>query len=221
MKNNQELKQDVEQAIQWEPVMASADIGVVAKNGVIILSGVVDSYVKQLVAEHAAKGVDGVKALTNNVLVKLAKAQTLTDGELEANVKAALLANALVYSCSLRVQVIAAWVTLDGELDWNYQREAAVNAVNALKGVRGVTNNIVILPISHDLADPHLVQKALGRNWAVANCDIQVDMSGSTVYLKGSVDALCQREEAERIGWNTPGVGHLRNEVEVKFVYAF
>lgn len=221
MKNNQELKHDVEQAIQWEPAMASADVGVEAKNGSIILSGVVDSYVKYRVAALGAKEVEGVKALTNNLLVKLTKDQTLTNDELEANVKAALLANAIVCNCSLRVQVIASWVTLDGELDWNYQREAAENAVNTLKGVRGVTNNIVIIPISHDLADPNLVQKALGRNWAIANCDIEIDMSGSTVYLKGSVDALRQREEAERIGWNTPGIGHLKNELEVKFVYAF
>lgn len=221
MKNNQELKHDVEHAIQWEPALGSVEFGVLAKNGLIILSGVVDSFDKQLVAANAVKSVDGVKALTNNVSVKLPKTKTLTDDELTDTINAALKANATVCDFSIRVQAIAAWVTLDGELPWNHQREAAGLTVSSLKGVRGLTNNILIKPISHALVDADLVQKALRRNWAVANCDIQVDMSGSTLYLRGSVDALYQREEAERLAWNTPGVGHLKNELHVKFVYAF
>lgn len=219
MKTNQELQTDVQNAIKWEPLLNAAEIGVTAKDGVVSLTGVVDSYLKKLEAENAAKKVIGVKALVEKIEVKFPSSWSKTNAEIAHEVITALEANWSVPKDKVTVKVEDGWVTLEGELPWNYQKEAAKSAVHYLTGVKGVTNNIKIKSESHDAIEKHDVENAIGRSWAVDDTDIQVAVSGTTVTLTGTVDSWYQKEEAGRIAWNTPGIWHVKNELVVDYYY--
>ena len=219
MKTNQELQTDVENAIKWEPLLNPAEIGVTAKDGVVSLTGVVDSYAKKLEAENAAKKVIGVKALVEKIEVKFPSAWTKTNAEIANEVLTALKLNWSVPKDKVTVKVEDGWVTLGGELAWNYQKEAAKSAVHYLTGVKGVINNIKIKSETHDAIEQKDVEHAIGRNWAVDDSDIHVKVSGTTVTLTGTVDSWYQKEEAGRIAWNTPGIWHVKNELVVDYYY--
>jgi osmotically-inducible protein OsmY len=219
MKTNQELQTDVQNAIKWEPLLNAAEIGVTAKDGVVSLTGVVDSYLKKLEAENAAKKVIGVKALVEKIEVKFPSAWSKSNVEIANEVLTALNLNWSVPKDKVTVKVEDGWVTLEGELPWNYQKEAAKSAVHYLTGVKGVTNNIKIKSESHDAIEKHDVENAIGRSWAVDDSDIHVEVSGTTVTLSGTVDSWYQKEEAGRIAWNTPGIWHVKNELVVDYYY--
>jgi len=221
MKNNQELQSDVQNAIKWEPLLHAAEIGVTAKDGVVSLTGVVDSYAKKMEAENAAKKVIGVKALVEKIEIKFPHTFTKTSLEIANEVIAALNSNWSVPKDKVTVKVEEGWVTLDGELPWNYQKEAAKSAINYLTGVKGVTNNIKIKSESKDAIEKEDVEEAIGRSWSVDDSDINVSVSGTTVTLTGMVNSWYQKEEAGRIAWNTPGIWHVNNELEVDYYYAF
>lgn len=221
MKNNAELQTDVQNAIKWEPLLSAAEIGVTAKDGVVKLTGFVDSYAKKMEAENAAKRVIGVKALVENIEVKFPSTWTKTDAEVAKEVLTGLSANWSVPDDKVTVKVENGWVTLEGDLHWNYQREAAKNAVNYLTGVKGVTNNIKIKSESHDEIEKNDVEKAIARSWSVDDSDINVSVSGTTVTLTGTVDSWYQKDEAGRIAWNTPGIWFLNNELVVDYEYAY
>ena len=221
MKNNQELQTDVQNAIKWEPLLNAAEIGVTAKDGVVSLTGVVDSYAKKMESENAAKKVIGVKALVEKIEIKFPHTFTKTSLEVANEVIAALNSNWSVPKDKVTVKVEEGWVTLDGELPWNYQKEAAKSAINYLTGVKGVTNNIKIKSENHDAIEKKDVEDAIGRSWSVDNSDINVSVSGTTVTLTGTVDSWYQKEEAGRIAWKTSGIWHVKNELAVDYEYAF
>jgi osmotically-inducible protein OsmY len=221
MKNNAELQTDVQNAIKWEPLLNAVEIGVTAKDGVVSLTGVVDSYAKKMEAENAAKKVIGVKALVEKIEVKFPSSWTKTNAEIANEVLAGLKSNWSVPNDKVTVKVEDGWVTLEGELPWNYQKDAAKNAVNYLTGVKGVTNNIKIKSETHDKIEQKDVENAIGRSWSVDDHDIKVKVSGTTVTLSGTVHSWYQKEEAERIAFNTPGIWHVNNELTVDYYYAF
>ncbi len=221
MKSNQVLQSDVQDAIKWEPLLHAAEIGVTAKEGVVSLTGVVDSYAKKLEAETAAKKVIGVKALIENIEVKFPSSWTKTNLEVANAVLVALNSNWSVPKDKVTVKVEDGWVTLEGQLPWNFQREAAKSAVNFLSGVKGVTNNIKIKSESHNAIEQKDVEDAIGRSWSVDDSDINVSVSESTVTLSGTVNSWYQKEEAGRIAWNTPGIWHVENELAVDYYYAY
>jgi osmotically-inducible protein OsmY len=220
MKTNEELQTDVQNAIKWEPLLNAAEIGVTAKDGVVSLTGVVDSYAKKLEAESATKKVIGVKALIENIEVKFTSAWTKTNEQIANEVLVALKSNWSIPNDKVTVTVENGWVTLDGELPWNSQKEAAKSAVNYLSGVTGVTNNIKIKSESHDAIEKKEVEAAIGRSWSVDDSDINVSVSGTTVTLTGMVSSWYQKDEAGRIAWNTPGIWNVKNELEVDYYYA-
>jgi len=199
----------------------TAEIGVTAKDGVISLTGVVDSYAKKLEAENAAKKVIGVKALVEKIEVKFPSSWTKTNAEIANEVLTALKSNWSVPKDKVTVKVEDGWVTLEGELSWNYQKEAAKSAVNYLMGVKGVSNNIKIKSETNDAIEKKDVENAIGRSWSVDDSDINVSVSGTTVTLTGTVNSWYQRDEAGRIAWNTPGIWHVKNELAVDYEYAF
>jgi len=221
MKTNTDLQQDVENAIKWEPLLGAAEIGVTAKDGVVSLTGVVDSYAKKLEAEMAAKKVIGVKALVEKIEVKFPSSWNKTNEEIAKEVLTGLQSNWSVPDDKVTVKVEDGWVTLEGELPWNYQREAAKNAVRFLTGVKGVTNNIKIKSEIHDAIEKKDVEAAIGRSWSVDDSDINVSVSDTTVTLTGTVNSWYQKEEAGRIAWNTPGIWHVKNELVVDYYYAY
>lgn len=221
MKNNQELQTDVQNAIKWEPLLNAAEIGVTAKDGVVSLTGVVDSYAKKMEAENAAKKVIGVKALVEKIEVKFPNSWSKTDAEIANEVLTGLKNNMSVPNDKVTVKVEDGWVTLEGELAWNYQKEAAKDAVNYLAGVKGVTNNIKIKSETHDAIEKKDVEDAIRRSLSVDDSDINVSVSGTTVTLTGTVDSWYQKEEAGRIAWKTSGIWHVKNELVVDYEYAF
>jgi osmotically-inducible protein OsmY len=221
MKSNQELQTDVQNAIKWEPLLNAAEIGVTAKDGVVSLTGVVDSYAKKMEAENAAKKVIGVKALVEKIEVKFPTSWTKTNTEIANEVLTGLKNDWSIPNERVTVKVEDGWVTLEGELPWNYQKESAKNAVNFLMGVKGVTNNIRIKSESHDAIEKRDVEDAIHRSWSVDDSDINVSVSGTTVTLTGTVDSWYQKEEAARIAWKTSGIWHVKNELVVDYEYAF
>jgi len=221
MKSNQELQTDVQNAIKWEPLLNAAEIGVIAKDGVVSLTGVVNSYAKKMEAENAAKKVIGVKALVEKIEVKLPSTWTKTNAEIANEVLAGLKSNWSVPNDKVTVKVEDGWVTLEGELPWNFQKDAAKSAVNYLTGVKGVTNNIKIKSETHDKIEQKDVENAIARSWSVDDSDINVSVSGTTVTLSGTVNSWHQRDEAGRIAWNTPGIWHVNNELAVDYYHVF
>lgn len=221
MKTNEELQSDVQKAIKWEPLLNAAEIGVTAKDGIVSLSGVVDSYAKKLEAENAAKRVVGVKAVVEKIKVNYPSSWKKTNSEIANEVLTALKLNFSVPKDKITVHVEDGWVTLDGELPWNYQKEAAKSAVNYLLGVKGVTNNIIIKPESQNVIEKKDVENAIRRSWSVDDSDIGVSVSGTTVTLKGTVHSWYQRDEADRIAWKTPGIWYVKNEITVDYKYSY
>jgi osmotically-inducible protein OsmY len=221
MKNNSELQTDVQNAIKWEPLLNAAEIGVTAKDGVVSLTGVVDSYAKKLEAENAAKKVFGVNALVEKIEVKFPNSWTKTNAEIANEVLSALKSNWSVPKDRVTVKVEDGWVTLEGELPWNYQKEIAKNTINYLTGVKGVTNNIKIKSDIHDAIEQKGVENAIGRSWSVDDHDINVKVSGTTVTLTGIVNSWFQKEEAGRIAWNTPGIWHVKNELAIDYYHTY
>jgi osmotically-inducible protein OsmY len=221
MKNNSELQADVQNAIKWEPLLNAAEIGVTAKDGVVSLTGVVDCYAKKLSAEEATKKVIGVKAVVEKIEVKIPNSWTKTNAEIANEVLNALKSNWSVPNEKVTVKVEDGWVTLEGELPWNFQREAAKDAITWLTGVKGVSNNIKIKSESHDAIEQKDVEKAIGRSWSLDDLDIQVKVSGTTVTLTGTVNTWYQKEEAGRIAWKTPGIWFVKNELVIDYYYEY
>ncbi len=220
MKNNEELQIDVQNAIKWEPLLHAAEIGVTAKDGVVSLTGVVDCYAKKMEAENAAKKVIGVKALVENIEVQFPSSWSKTNEDIANEVLTALKSNWSIPKDKVIVKVEDGWITLEGELPWNYQKVAAHKAVNYLSGVKGVTNNIKIKSESHDAIEKKDVEAAIARCWSIDNSKIKVSVSDTTVTLSGTVNSWHQKDEAGRIAWNTLGIWHVKNELLVDYNYA-
>lgn len=221
MKSNSQLQIDVQNAIKWEPLLHEAEIGVIVKEGIVTLTGTVDSYSKKMEAENAAKKVIGVKALIEEIEVKFPHSLIITNSEIANEVLAALKSNWAVPGGKVTVKVEDGWVTLEGELTWNFQKEAAKNAVHYLSGVKGVSNNIKIKAESHDGIEKEDVENAIGSSWSIKDNNIEVKVAGTTVTLSGTVDSWYQKEEAERIAWKTRGIWNVKNELVVDYYYAF
>lgn len=161
MKSNEDLQRDVQNAIKWEPLLHAAEIGVTAIDGVVTLTGTVDSYAKKTEAEEAAKKVSGLKALVEKIEIKFSSTWKKDDNELAIEILNALKWNWEIPSEGITVKVENAWVRLDGEVQWNYQREAAKKVVKNVSGVLGVTNDIKMKPESHDELEKKNIEDAL------------------------------------------------------------
>jgi osmotically-inducible protein OsmY len=221
MKTNAELQKDVQEAIKWEPLLNAAEIGVTVKDGIVTLTGVVNSFAKKSEAEMATKNVAGVKAVVEKIELKFGTDWTKKDdNEIATEVLNAIKWDWDIPNNKVKVKVEKGWITLEGELNWNFQREAAKNAVKNLLGVTGVSNNITIKSETHDAVEKKAVEDALARNWSINDRNIQVKAEGTKVTLTGTVTSWYQKDEAGRIAWNAPGVWTVDNELEVEYEYS-
>jgi len=220
MKTNEVLQKDVQDAIKWEPLLNAAEIGVTAKDGIVTLTGTVDNYSKKSEAEDAAKNVAGVTAVVEKIEVKFASSWSKSNNEIATEVLNALKARWDVPNDKVKVKVENGWITLEGTLQWNYQKEAAEDAIEYLMGVTGVTNNIKLKSETEDAIEKADIENALNRNWSIYDNNIQVKVSGHKATLTGTVSSLYQKDEAERIAWNAPGVWTVDNQLEVEYDYA-
>ncbi|MEO6302597.1 MAG: BON domain-containing protein [Bacteroidia bacterium] len=214
---NEDLQKDVLNAIKWEPLLNAAEVGVTAKDGVVTLTGVVDSYAKKLEAETAAKNVVGVKAVVEAIEIKFVGFGKKPDSEIATDVIAALKWNWQFSSSKIKIKVENAWVTLEGELTWNYQREAAKNAIIHVSGIRGVNNEIKLKSETQAEVEKNTIEQALIRSSSVNAKEIQIQVKGNKVTLTGKVHSLTQKNEAERIAWAAPGVESIDNQLDIRY----
>jgi osmotically-inducible protein OsmY len=220
MIKNEVLQKKVQDAIKWEPLLNAAEIGVTVKDGIVTLSGQVDSYIKKSEAEIAAKNVEGVKAVVEKIEIKFGNHHfKKDDNEIATDLVDALKWNWEVPNDKVHIKVENAWVTLDGELEWNYQKEAAKKAVSNQIGVLGVTNNLTIKSDMHDKIEKTNIELALNRNWSIDDKDISVVVTGNNVTLNGTVKSIYQSDESERIAWNAPGVWTVNNNLQVETTF--
>jgi osmotically-inducible protein OsmY len=217
MKTNHELRADVLEAIKWEPLLKQAKIGVGADNGVITLSGTVDSYIKKSHAENTAKKITGVLAVVEKIAVKFNNDDEKSDGEIAIEVLNALKSNSNIPIDKIQVEVEDGHVTLDGELQWNHQKETLQKLTSNVAGIKVLTNNIKIITNNPDDIEKIDIEQAIQRNWAMNNQDVQVYVSDNKVTLTGIVHSFYQKEVAERMAWNAPGVWTVNNELIIDY----
>lgn len=217
MKTNEELQRDVQDAIKWEPLLHAAEIGVTVKDGIVTLTGVVDNYAKKVEAEEAAKSVAGVKVVIEKIEVAISIVGKKDDGELATDILKAFDWNWAIPKDKIKVKVEDGWVTLEGDLMWNYQMDAAKKTVTNIFGIKGVTNYIILKSDSKDDIEKNDIERALQRNWSIMDCSIQVNVIGNRVNLSGVVRSWYQKEQAERIAGNAKGVISVENNLVIDY----
>jgi osmotically-inducible protein OsmY len=215
MKSDQDLKKDVQDAISWDPLLYGATINAAVTDGTVTLTGSVDSYIKKITAEYVAQKIIGVKNVVEKIQITFDHKNELSDTEIEAMISNTLKWNWGVSDKKLNISVLNGWVTIEGEQQWDYQKEAAKNAIINLIGVKGVTNNIILKSKVKDEIEKKDIQRALGRNWSMNNLDIQIKITGNMVTLTGTVHSFYQKYEAARIVFNAPGVWTVDNELTI------
>ncbi|ANF86328.1 OsmY domain-containing protein [Pseudomonas antarctica] len=217
MKTDKQLKNDILAELRWEPSVNAEQIGVEVKDGIVTLAGHVDSFVEKWAAEKAAKKVSGVRALAVEMDVKLPSLSQRNDADIARSADSALEWTTYLPRNTIKIQVESGWVTLDGDVEWEYQRRAALSAVRNLMGVKGINNNIVIKSkvtangVKADIID------ALKRRAITDSQKIVVDVHGSDVTLSGTVDNWAERDLARHSAWSTAGVQNVQNNIIVAY----
>lgn len=220
MKNDAQLQQDVMDELKWEPTIQASEIGVSVTEGIVTLSGNVDSLARKWAASRAAKRVFGVRGLKEEIRVKLISPLIQKDEEIAETVSKVLSWNTGIPNHRIRSVVQDGQITLSGDVDWKYQKEAAEDSVRHLIGVTGVTNWITVkplLPVVKENEVKNRIEAALRRNarLLLAAQNIHVESSGSKIVLRGTVGSLAELEEAETSAWSAPGVTEVENNLTV------
>lgn len=215
MKSDEAIQRDVQQALKWQPELNVASIGVAVQNGIVTLSGTVSEYGEKKAAEQAVKYVSGVKAIVEEIEVYKNNTKHPTDQEIAQAITDAYKWRWDIPENHLHILVADGKVTLEGEVTWYYQKEAARETAARILGVRKIDNKIEIKPSKEHNVQVKDIESALWRNPDIDDDDISIEVQGNKVILKGEVPTLVQREEAARMAWSAPGVGYVENLLEV------
>ena len=216
MKTDSQIQKDVMTELKWQPSLKAATIGVAVKDGIVTLSGQVENYMQKQAAERATKKVAGVRAIAEDIQIGVSPAFKRTDAEIAESVLNALRWHSNVPHDNVQVKVDDGVVTLEGEVDWQYQSAAARNAVVALIGVRNVLNDLKVKP---QLAAPDIksrINEALQRAANVDAEKISVDVNGTKVILYGKVRSHAEKEDAEDAAWCAPSVSAVESKLQVE-----
>ncbi|MEQ1805766.1 MAG: BON domain-containing protein [Burkholderiaceae bacterium] len=216
MKTDAQLKKDVTAELEWDPSINASHVGVTATDGVVTLTGHLNTFAEKYAIERAAQRVQGVKAIAMELDVKLEPGHKRSDSEIAGAVDSALLWHALVPAERLQVKVEKGWVTLKGEVDWEYQRQNAEKAVRPLTGVVGISNTITLKPSVTPAKVADRIRDAMARHAEREAKHIEVMVSGSAVTLRGAVDSWAERNAAFGAAWSAPGVLSVVNEIRVQ-----
>jgi osmotically-inducible protein OsmY len=218
MKTDKQVQQDVIAELGWEPSVNAAHIGVEVSNGVVTLAGHVSSYTEKFNAERAAQRVAGVKALAVEMDVKFAGSTAKrTDADIAQSVESVLQWATYFPSDSIKVKVEGGWITLSGDVEWDYQRQTATDSVRHLAGVTGVSNLIAIKPSVSSTLVKSDIEAALKRRARTDAQKISVEVHGSDVTLTGAVHSWSERELARNSAWSSPGVSNVVDNMTVSY----
>lgn len=216
-RTDEEIQREVQEEFQWDRRVQPNEIGVVVKDGIVTLMGWVDSYAKKLAAQRAAHRVHGVKAVVNDLEVRLPGSAERTDTDLAAAVVNALMWNTTLPAGKLGVTVSQGWVTLNGEVEHGFQRSEAERAIHHLSGIKGVTNHIMAKPQALPTDLKQSIEKALVRNAETDARNITVQVEGSKVILSGTVSSPAERKAAAEAAWSAPGVTEVVNRIVISY----
>jgi osmotically-inducible protein OsmY len=221
MRTDAQIKLDVQDELDWEPSIDETKIGVAVDSGVVTLSGEVSSYAKKMAAEKAAKGVQGVKAVAEDIEVKYPSSLKKSDTEIAKAALNALKWHSSVPNDTVMVKVENGWVYLSGEAKWAYQKDSAKNAIKDLTGVRGVNNSIAIKQDAKPFEVKERIEKAFERSAEIDAKGIMVTTDGHTVTLSGKVHSIKEKEDAEKAAFKAPSVWEVKNNLRVQYYTEF
>lgn len=216
--SDEEIQREVLEELKWDARVSPTEIGVSVKGGIVTLTGFVDAYTKKWAAEDAAHRVRGVKAVANDIEVRLPASSERTDADIAGAAVHALEWDAALSLENIEVSVANGWVTLRGDVEWQFQRLDAERVVRRLTGVKGVSNLLVVRPRNIDPASlKSKIESALIRTVKEDAERITVETDGTKIRLKGKVRSWLEKEEAERAAWRAPGVTSVDNQLVISF----
>ena len=216
MKTDEILEKDVSNSLKWESPITNSNVIVISDDGEITLTGVVDNFTKRTLAETNTRKITGVKSVINKIYVVFDNWEEKKDVAIKAEILTSFRWNWNTLNDTIKVRVLNGWVTLSGELEWHYQREAAKEAVINLIGVKGVSNYISIKSQVDTEIKSTSLRLALENHYALDSKNIEIEVLDSKIILKGTVDSWYQKEIAKQIAWKTPGVLHVIDELIIE-----
>lgn len=222
MKTDIEIQKDVMEELKWEPLLTASEIGVAVKQGVVTLSGTVDTYSKKEEAESAAKRVSGVKAVAEDIEVKPFATSMKNDTEIARMIADSLKWHSAVQEEKIKVKVEDGWVTLEGGVEWEYQKEAIKNTIKNLTGVKGISNLITVKPSTTARDIKQKISLAFHRSATVDAGKIDVEIRDNKAILTGKVRSWAEKNDAENATWKAPGITSIENKLLIDTeVYAY